>query len=146
MTISLRFVVALAVACVAHASSAQEPRTEAGARASVLTWLRDKREVRDTARVVADSAELWRRFVVCGGPPERPCTIADNRPVTVVQLRFVEPDTALVTVADYELRTTYCPGSRPLVPAIIGSTAWRNFTFVYAAGRWEQRKAGWVVC
>lgn len=78
--------IVLAVTVLASPLGAQSPRPEDAGRAAVTAMLPRLRDSTARARVVADGAGLWQRFVTCA--PTR-CALTDDRPITMIAVRMV---------------------------------------------------------
>ena len=142
----MRLISAISDACLvptilASLAQAQEPQTGVAAQAAAKKWLRERQRIPDTARVVASLDEAWRRFVKCDQPAERMgCSMIGGPTVTLVSVRMLRPDTALVSLAELYVTTRPCP-SGPVMPSFLTSASSETFRIVYTRGAWGDMRS-----
>lgn len=131
------------VLMIGEPARGQDPPTVEGARAAVVATLHRQGRPLEPGRVVADSAELWERFVVCSNRRVMTtCALADSLPIVMVRIQLTAPDTAQVEIADVELLRTICGFRAPLPAPVIGAQRRSFQTMAYIKGRWVLAKSG----
>lgn len=130
------------------ASSAQAPRTPDAVRAAMTALLRAEAAGGDSVRIALDSAAVWRDFVTCRDVNgARVCALRDGKPVTVIHVTMVTPDSAEVELQRFRMIDTWCPHGTPInPPQITGNmvgTAWWDMRYV--DGRWVGTRSSMVV-
>jgi hypothetical protein len=140
MEMRTRLLVALLLWSVsARVSRAQAPRTLDGARAAALAALRVRGGPSALAPIVADSAELWRRFVRCRGrATSRQCTLHGVAAVTMLFVSLPTPDSATVVVREYRMIAERCPSRTPIVPPRLGVAHVEFWSIRFSQGQWRQ--------
>ncbi|HYV97352.1 MAG TPA: hypothetical protein VE967_07875 [Gemmatimonadaceae bacterium] len=133
------FITATVVAALVRPVHAQTSGAHSvtAARAAALAWLRQQGRIADTARVAADSADLWRRFVTCRNKATHSgCALVGKGPVTLVEVRLKGDTKATVSYSVPSFRTTSCRLGRPLPQPMLTATTWTTFEISFADGRW----------
>lgn len=123
---------------------AQEPKTEAGARAAAFTLVRSRPNAPDSMAVVLDSAALYRELTRCqevpGSPPT--CSLVEGKLVRLVLVHLSSPASAAVEVRYYRVMRGSCPLGAPFTTHGIGYTRTEQFTLGYADGHWKRVAGG----
>lgn len=129
----------LTVSLVLAPLQAQEPKTEAGARAAAITLVRNRPSTPKIMEVVSDSVALYQELTSCqevpGSPPT--CSLIEGKVVRLVLVHLSSPTSAAVEIRHYQVMRGGCPlGTPPTIPRI-GYTRTEHFTLGYAAGHWK---------
>lgn len=123
---------------------AQEPKTEAGARAAAITLVRNRSSTPNVMAVVPDSAALYQELTSCqevpGSPPT--CSLIEGKVVRLVLVHLSSPTSAAVEIRYYQVMRGGCPlGTPPTTPGI-RYTRTEQFTLGYADGHWKPTGGG----
>ena len=105
--------------------------------AAVVAYRSLDRPARDMP-IVADSAELWRRFVRCRGRAKsRHCALKGATKVTMFLVTLPTSDSAAVEVREYQMIAERCPSRTPIVPPRLGVAHVEYWAFRFRDGRWQ---------
>lgn len=146
----MRLLATAAVLGMCHAAtiSAQAPHTAEAVRSAMMARLQSEAKGADHPRIAFDSAAVWRDFVSCtivNGASV--CSLSEGKPVTVIHVTMVTPDSAEVRLQHFRMVDRMCPYGRPIVrPIITGAlhgTSW--WTMRYVGGTWVGTKRDLVV-
>ena len=134
-------------ACAPHIRTSD---AEYDVRTAAITLLLSRPEPVDTSRIVADSAEMYRRFADCSHTVPKPhCTLRDGRSVKMLTVQMIRTDSAVVRINAYVTLRNTCPagvGPDFSVP-IIGAISQERFSMVRRNGKWVPSGNGqMVVC
>lgn len=145
-----RFAVTVALCALGAAPvRAQAAHTPEAVRAAMTVLLQAEAQGHDSLRLALDSAAVWRDFVTCrevNGTPT--CALLDSKPVTVIHVKMITPDSAAVEIQHFRMIYRVCGygGGAIIPPQITGSSvggAW--WTMKYVDGQWVGKKSDWYV-
>lgn len=146
----MRLLATAAVLGMCHAAtiSAQAPHTAEAVRSAMMARLQSEAKGADHPRIAFDSAAVWRDFVSCtivNGASV--CSLSEGKPVTVIHVRMVTPDSAEVRLQHFRMVDRMCPSGVAIVPPLISGSdiggSW--WTMRYVAGKWVGTKSDLVV-
>ena len=135
-------VLLIGAALIPLGALAQQPRTVEGARAAALVEISHLARADSSSPIVADSAELWRRFVRCNEGGARPrCELVGAQVVRMLLVQLTSPTTARTELRYYRMTPDDC-GGPPVRPPHIELTRTFSMSLAYADGRWAPSSWG----
>ena len=136
--ITRQVAVFLALLLAPYVARAQSARSIDDVRTAAVAAYRGlAHPARDTP-IVADSAELWRRFVRCSGRAKsRHCELKGATTVVMFLVTLPTTDSAAVEVREYQMILERCPSRTPIIPPRVGVAHVEYWAFLFKDGRWQ---------